>query len=157
MNPIPELSLGLVGEASSVHRRALLTTLVPALAGCSLAPSSPSTEPYPTSGPNVFVSFDWNPDQSALTVTFDRGNRVTAKNTSRLSVVTPGADDTETVWFNHDSTDSDAAFPLTPGATLTHEIPEPAMTRVVWVAPERNRSRAVAVWRPETGSSGAGE
>jgi hypothetical protein len=140
-----------------VHRRALLTTLVPALAGCSLAPSGPSTDPYPTSGPNVFVSFDWHPDQSALTVTFDRGNRVTAENTSRLSVVTPDADDTETVWVDRDSTDSAAAFPLTPGVTLTHEIPEPAMTRVVWVAPERSTSRAVAVWRPETATREATE
>ena len=140
-----------------MHRRALLTTLVPALAGCSLAPSSPSTDPYPTSGPNIFVSFDWNPDQSALTVTFDRGNRVTAENTRRLSVVTPDVDHTETIWVDRDGTDSAAAFPLTPGATLTHEIPKPAMTRIVWVAPERNRSRAVAVWRPEAGSSEAGE
>ncbi|RLM87994.1 hypothetical protein D3D02_13750 [Halobellus sp. Atlit-38R] len=90
-------------------------------------------------------------------MTFDRGNRVTVENTSRLSVITPDADDTETVWVDRDSTDSAAAFPLTPGATLTHEIPEPAMTRMVWVAPERNTSRAVAVWRPGTTTPEASE
>lgn len=140
-----------------MYRRSLLTTLVPALAGCSLAPSDPSTESYPTSGPNIFASFDWNPDRSALTVTFERGNRVTAENTGRLSVVTPDATDVETVWVGHDGTNSTAAFPLTPGATLAHEIPEPAKTRLVWVAPERRRSKVVAVWRPETSPPEVGE
>jgi hypothetical protein len=40
--------------------------------------------------------------------------------------------DVETVWVDHDGTDSTAEFPLTPGATLTHGIPEPTM-----VGPDR--------------------
>ncbi|WP_225336162.1 hypothetical protein [Halomicrobium urmianum] len=139
-----------------MYRRALLASLFSAFAGCSLAPSGPSTGQYPTSGPNIFVSFDWNPDRRELTVTFDRGNRVTAANTSRLAVVTPDAESTETVWVADDTAaESVAEFPLTPGATVTHEIPEPAMTRLVWVAPDRVRSMAIDVWRPETDTSGA--
>lgn len=64
-----------------MRRRALLASLFPAVAGCSLAPSGPSTDQYPSSGPNVFASFEWVPARSALIVTFDRGNRVTAENT----------------------------------------------------------------------------
>jgi len=137
-----------------VHRRALLATLVP-LSGCLLTPSGPSTTAYPTSGPNIFATIDWDSDREALRVTFDRGNRVTAENTGRLFVVTPGADGVETVWVDRHGTDSVGEFPLTPGATLTHETPEPATTRLVWVGPERQTSRAVAVWRPETSTPGA--
>lgn len=140
-----------------MYRRSLLVALVPALAGCSLAPSAPSTESYPTSGPNVFASFDWNPDRSTLTVRFDRGNRVTAENTGRLAVVTPDANDVETVWVAAADTTSTSAFPLTPGTTLAHEISEPATTRLVWTAPEQRVSRVVAVWQPETPTSGADE
>ena len=138
-----------------MYRRSLLVTLVPTLAGCSLAPSGPSSDLYPISGPNIFVSFDWDPNRSALIVSFDRGNRVTAENTGRLSIVTPEADDTKTVWVDRDNSTATSEFPLTPGATLTHEIPEPATTRLVWVAPERNTSRAVAIWRSETTTSEA--
>lgn len=140
-----------------MYRRALLATVVSALAGCSLAPSGPSTDSYPTSGPNVFASFDWDPDQSALTVTFDRGNRVTAENTGRLYVVTPAAENRETVWVDSGDADAAAALPLTPGATLTHELPEPATTELVWEASERPESRLVDVWRPATDATGADE
>jgi hypothetical protein len=141
-----------------MQRRALLASLLPALAGCSLAPSSPSAEPYPTSGPNVFASFDWRPGRSELVVEFVRGNRVTAENTGRLSVRTPDADDARTVWVDSgDAPDPAAAFPLAPGATLTHEIPEPATTRLVWVAPDHVASRVVGVWRPDAATSGADE
>jgi hypothetical protein len=102
----------------------------------------------------MFTSFDWDPERSRLTVTFDRGNHITAKNTSRLFAVTPHPDDVETVWVDTKSTTSVSEFPLTPGATLAHEIPEPARTRVVWVAPEAQSSRVVAVWQPQ--SSGGG-
>jgi hypothetical protein len=105
----------------------------------------------------MFASFDWNPDRSTLVVTFDRGNRLTAENTARLSAVTPDANDVETVWVDHDSTNSASEFPLTPGATLTHEIPEPAMTRLLWVAPDQRASRVVAVWRPEASAPEAAE
>lgn len=141
-----------------MNRRALLAALSPALAGCSLAPSGPSTDSYPTSGPNVFASFDWRPDRSELAVTFDRGNRVTAENTNRLLVRTSGADAAETVWVaREDATDPVATFPLEPGATLTHELAEPATTHLVWESPDRNASRAVAVWQPESETSGAEE
>ena len=135
-----------------MYRRSLFAALVPTLAGCSLAPSDPSTEAYPTSGPNIFVSFDWDPDRSTLIVTFDRGNRVTPENTGRLFAVTPDANDVETVWVDRDGTNSVSEFPLTPGATLIHEIPEPRKTRLVWVAPEQQASRVVAVWQLETSS-----
>ena len=100
-------------------------------------------------------SFDCDPNRSVRTVSFDRGNRVTAENTGRLTVVTPDADETKTVWVDRDSSTATSEFPLAPGATLTHEIPGPATTRLVWVAPERNTSRAVAVWRSETATSEA--
>jgi hypothetical protein len=134
-----------------MHRRALLASLAPAFAGCSLAPSGPSTDPYPTSGPNVFASFEWRPERSELRVTFDRGNRITAENTGRLVVTTSAPDVTDTVWVaRDDDADPVAAFPLEPGAAVTHELPEPARTYLAWEAPEGNASRAVGAWQPET-------
>ncbi|WP_152420937.1 hypothetical protein [Halorubrum coriense] len=135
-----------------MYRRALLTSLAPVLAGCSLAPSEPSTASYPTTRPNVFISFDWHPDRSALDVTFERGNRLTTENTGRLAIVTPDLDDRETAWVGPTQTNPRASFPLTPEATVTHEIPRPARTRVVWDGPGERKGVAVAVWRPETGS-----
>lgn len=102
----------------------------------------------------MFTSFDWRPDRSTLTVTFDRGNHITAENTGRLFAVTPNPDEVETVWVDSNSTNSASEFPLTPGATLAHEISEPAETMVVWVAPEAQSTRVIAVWRPQ--SSGGG-
>ncbi len=139
-----------------MNRRSLLVALAPGLAGCSLAPSGPSTESYPTSAPNIFASFDWDSDQSALIVTFDRGNPVTPENTGRLVVVTPDADGVETVWVDRGDTDTAAAFPLTPGATLRHEIPSPATTRVVWEGPEQH-TRMVGGWQPATTASAGAE
>jgi hypothetical protein len=90
-------------------------------------------------------------------VTFDRGNRVTAENTGRLFAVTPDANDAETVWVDRDDTNAASEFPLTPGATLTHEIPEPTTTRLVWIGPEQSASRLVAAWQPATAPSGDSE
>ena len=143
-------------HVACVNRRSLLVALAPGLAGCSFAPSGPSTESYPASAPNIFASFEWDSDQSALIVTFDRGNRVTAENTRRLVVVTPDADGIETVWVDRGGTDTASQFPLTPGATLRHEIPAPATTRVVWEGPEQN-TRLVGVWQPATPRSAGGE
>mgnify|MGYP006275233059 FL=1 len=137
----------------TVYRRALLTSLTPALTGCSLAPSEPSTASYPTTSPNIFISFEWHPDQSALTVTFERGNQLTTENTSRLAIITPDVGDGETVWVGPAQTNPIASFPLTPKATVTHEIPRRALTRVVWSTPEQRGPREVAVWRPKTEST----
>ena len=138
-------------------RRALLTMLAPALAGCSLTPSEPSTDSYPTSNPNIFTSFDWHPDRSTLTITFDRGNRLTTENTERLAVVTEDVDDCETVWVGPPEANPTAAFPLTPGATVTHELPAPAVTRLVWTPTGQSSSRPVAVWHPEVEMGGTNE
>ncbi|CDK41028.1 hypothetical protein [Halorubrum sp. AJ67] len=140
-----------------MYRRSLLVALTPALAGCSLTPTGPLTESYPTSAPNVFASFDWDPDRSVLIVTFDRGNRLTAENTGRLSVITPDPEGVETVWVDRDDTDTASEFPLTPGATLHHEISAPATTHVVWEGPEQQNSQAVGNWRPEMTRSEGGE
>jgi hypothetical protein len=138
-----------------MRRRTLLASALPALAGCSLAPSGPSTAEYPASGPNIFASFDWDADRSVLVTTFDRGNRITAANTSRLAVVTTGSEGRETVWVDRAGDAEPAAeFPLVPGATLRHEVTEPAATRLVWEAPVGHASRAVAVWDPETEDAG---
>jgi hypothetical protein len=148
-------------SATVPSRRALLTTggaiLTTVLAGCSLAPSGPSTESYPTSAPNVFASFDWNPDRSTLIVTFDRGNRLTAENTGRLRVVTPDPERVETVWVDRGDTDTASEFPLTPGATLRHKIPAPETTHVVWEGPEQQNTLSVAEWHPETTRSEGGK
>lgn len=145
-------------ETTPVNRRALLTLLFPALAGCSIAPNSPTTNRYPTSGPNIFASFDWDSGHTELTVTFKRGNYVTTANTSRLAVVTRELDSTETVWVDRDdAADPVAEFPLTPGETLIHTIPAPATTRLIWVAPDTNVSKVVTVWNPESDTSGAEE
>lgn len=128
--------------------------LAPALAGCSLAPSGPAPESYPTTDPNLLTSFDWNADRSTLTVTFDRGNRLTAENTDRLAVVTDGGDGGETVWVGPDEADPVASFPLTPGATVTHELSPPATTLLLWTPPGPPSAELVATWRPETGVTG---
>lgn len=138
-----------------MYRRALLTTIVLPLAGCSFAPSDPSTNSYPFSGPNIFASFDWDSSRNTLTVVFERGNRVTPENTGQLSVLTPNADDAETVWVDGDSTNSYSTFPVVPGDVLTHEIPEPATTRLLWIHPEQHTSRVVEIWEPETESEGS--
>jgi hypothetical protein len=145
-----------------VHRRALLAALPTALAGCSLAPAGPTTERYPATPPNIFATFAWHPEPSSFTVTFTRGNRLTAENTGLLTVVTDGSDGYErTVWVATDEAlaaddlAADAAvadFPLDPGAELTHSAPEATRARLVWVAPDENRSMAVANWVPETES-----
>lgn len=145
-----------------MHRRALLAALPTALAGCSLAPGGPTTEQYPATPPNIFAEFAWEPERSAVTVTFTQGNRLTPENTGILTVVTEtDGGSAETVWVATDgasgvtdSTGTSAAadFPLEPGATLTHAVPEQARTRLVWVAPEENRSMAVANWKPATES-----
>lgn len=140
-----------------MYRRSLLVALTPALAGCSLTPSGPSTKSYPTSAPNVFASFDWDPDRSVLIVTFDRGNRLTAENTGRLRVVTPDPERVETVWVDRDDTKTVSEFPLTPGATLRHKIPAPEMTRVIWDGPEQQNEQLVGEWQPETTRSEGGE
>lgn len=143
-----------------MHRRALLAALPTALAGCSLAPAGPTTERYPATPPNIFAAFAWHPESSSFTVTFTRGNRLTAENTGMLAVVTEGSEGYErTVWVATDEalaaedSAADAAvadFPLEPGAELTHSVPEKTHTRLVWVSPDENRSLAVARWVPET-------
>ena len=145
---------------SCVYRRALLAALPTALAGCSLAPRGPTTERYPATPPNIFAEFAWNAERSSFTVTFTQGNRLTPENTGILVVVSETeAGLAETVWVATDEAlaaddlPPDAAvadFPLEPGATLTHSVPEQARTRLVWVAPDENRSMAVANWIPDT-------
>ena len=143
-----------------MHRRALLAALPTALAGCSLAPRGPTTERYPATTPNIFAAFAWDPERSSFTVTFTQGNRLTPANTGMLVAVTDTDGGSErTVWVATDEAlaadgfPADAAaadFPLEPAAELTHAVPEPARTRLVWVAPDENRSMAVANWTPET-------
>ncbi|WP_434521245.1 hypothetical protein [Halorubrum sp. AS12] len=140
-----------------MRRRALLTMLAPAFAGCSLAPSGPSTESYPATNPNIFASFDWDPDRSTLTVTFERGNRLTAENTERLAVVTEDGDGGETVWVGPEGTDPAAAFPLSPGATVAHELSTPARTHLDWTPAGESSWMPVAVWNPEEEMRGADE
>lgn len=141
-------------------RRAFLTTggaiLGTALAGCTLSPSEPSTESYPATTPNTFFSFDWAPDQSVLTVTFERGNRLTTENTERLSIITEDGDERETVWVGPTERDPAATFPLTPKATVAHELSAPAETRIIWTRSEEARIQAGA-WRPEVETEGANE
>ena len=96
------------------------------------------------------MSFDWDPDQSALSVSFEGGNRLTAENTGRLTIVTPDLDDSETIWVGPPETNSKASFPLTPETSVTHEIPRPASTNVFWFEPEKRDEELVAYWDPET-------
>jgi len=136
-----------------MRRRALLAALPTALAGCSAVPTGPSTDAYPATPPNVFTTFAWDPDRSALVVEFTRGNRLTPENTALLAVTTVDDPDDRTVWVASadadDPGDPAAEFPLSPGATLAHELPEPARCRLIWTAPDGDRSRAVDYWDPE--------
>lgn len=136
-----------------MYRRALLAALPAAVAGCSVAPSGPSTDAYPATAPNIFVSFEWAADRSELIVEFTRGNQLTPENTGSLTIETFTDDLNQTVWIASDQAsvtgDPVADFPLSPGATVAHQMSEPAQTRVVWTASDRNRSRAVRMWSPE--------
>jgi hypothetical protein len=140
-----------------MQRRALLASLPTVLAGCSVAPASPSTTAYPASQPNIFVSFNWDSDRSELAVRFERGNQLTAANTALLVVRTEADTLHRTVWVASDEVsdrgDPVDTFPISPGASVIHEMPEPAAARLVWVAPDGNRSRAVAQWTPPTQSA----
>lgn len=137
-----------------MRRRALLAALPTVLAGCSVAPAGPSTAAYSATEPNIFTSMKWDSDRSALLVEFTKGNVLTTENTGMLAVTTLIDGLNRTVWVASDeaqvSEDPVATFPLSPGATLIHEMPEPAQTRLVWVAPNRNQSRAVALWSPDS-------
>jgi len=99
------------------------------------------------------MSFDWAPDQSALSVTFESGNRLTAENTGRLTIVTPNLEDSETIWVGPTETNSKASFPLTPETSVTHEISRPASTNVFWFEPGEGDEELVARWNPETESA----
>ncbi|MBX0323918.1 hypothetical protein EGH21_12845 [Halomicroarcula sp. F13] len=125
-----------------MFRRSFLTGASAALAGCGLAPSGPSTESYPESPPNVFLSFDWRDAESAVDVTFVRGNHVTPDNTAEL-LVRSAESDRATVWVSRER-DGEAEYPLTPGATLRHSLGETADVRVVWTAPDGTNSALVA-------------
>lgn len=145
-----------------MHRRALLAALPTTLAGCSLAPDGPTTDRYPATPPNIFAEVAWQSEPSSFTVTFTRGNRLTAENTGLLAVVADGAAETErTVWVATDEAlaaddrTPAADFPLEPGAELTRSVPEKTPVRVIWVSPDENRSMAVARWTPERESTEA--
>jgi len=99
------------------------------------------------------MSFDWAPDQSALSVTFESGNRLTAENTGRLTIVTSNLEDSETIWVGPTETNSKASFPLTPETSVTHEISRPASTNVFWFEPGEGDEELVARWNPETESA----
>jgi len=144
-----------------VYRRTVLAAATATLAGCGLAPSPPSTNGYPETPPNAFFEFGWDPDGSAYVVEFARGNRLTADNTGALRVrvadATPDGDAVTTPWVgavdgvgDDGSGDPRADFPLSPGATLRVPFESPGPVRVVWVAPDADRSRAVGRWRRES-------
>jgi hypothetical protein len=142
-------------------RRALLTTggtvLSTALAGCSLAPSEPSTDSYPASTPNTFFSFDWNSERSTLTVRFDRGNRLTTSNTERVAIVSENDDEAETVWIGPEEANPVTAFPLTPKSTVVHELSTPAETVIYWTPTGESSLLPIDVWYPEEETGGATE
>jgi len=142
-------------------RRTLLTTggtaLATALAGCSLAPSEPSTDSYPASTPNMFFSFDWNSERSTLTVRFDRGNRLTTSNTERVAILSENDDEAETVWIGPEAANPMAAFPLTPNSTVVHELPTPAETVIYWTPAGESSLLPINVWYPEEETGGATE
>ena len=116
-----------------MFRRRLLACGVAALAGCGLAPESPSTIAAPVGPPNVFATFEWLADRSAYRVTVDYGSTITPENTGRLSVTTVRE---TTTWVSGRADDDPAApFPLSPGASVVHPVSEPATVRVVWEPP----------------------
>ena len=143
----------------TVYRRTVLAAATATtLAGCGLAPSPPSADGYPETPPNTFFGFDWDSDGSAYVVEFVRGNRLTADNTGALRVhvadATPDGDAVTTPWVGAvDGVGADgpgdprAEFPLSPGATLRVPVESSGPVRVIWVAPEGDRSRAVGRWR----------
>lgn len=135
-----------------MQRRALLAALPSALAGCSVAPTDPSTTAYPASQPNIFTSSEWDSTRSELTVRFEQGNQLTAANTAMLAIQTGSDGRNRTVWVASDEAsdrgDPVDDLPLSPGASVTHSVSESAYTRLLWVAPDGDRTRAIASWEP---------
>lgn len=128
-----------------MFRRTVLAGGLAALSGCTVTPSPPSTDGYPSSPPTFLGAFEWLPDESAYRVTFDGGNRITKRTTERLSVYTVGS---ETVWASRDAGDDPvAAFPIEPGDSIIHSVEERDAVRVVWQAHDGDSSQAIAVWR----------
>ena len=131
--------------------------LATALAGCSLAPSKPSTDSYPASTPNMFFSFDWHSERSTLTVRFDRGNRLTTSNTEQVAIVSENDDEEGTVWIGPEEANPVAAFPLTPKSTVVHELSTPAETVVYWTPAGESSWLPIKGWNPEDETGGATE
>ncbi|MFC7077277.1 hypothetical protein [Haloarcula halophila] len=144
-----------------MFRRTFVTAAATALAGCGLAPSEPSTEGYPQSPPNALFSFEWRPEESGYEVRFDRGNALTATNTSALYVV---SDDTETLWAaSEDAGYGDMgppvdSFPVEPGASLLHPCDRTTEVRLIWEGADEDTSVALDEYqsRPTATEEGAG-
>lgn len=127
-------------------RRTLLAAGTAALAGCSLGPSPPTTDGYPSTPPNFVGAFEWLPDDSAYRVRFDAGNRITADLAASITV-NAGDPTVERTWVGGD--DAVAEFPLEPGAELTVPVEAPGHVYVVWTPPDRERSVALDNWSVE--------
>jgi len=125
-----------------MRRRQVLALGAAALPGCIATPEPPERSPTP---PNVFVEFTWT--GTAYRVDFEYGTDVTEQNTRSLSLYDPEADE-RTFWVARNR-DARATFPLEPGVSLTVEANRDAGLRVVWLAPDGERSATLARNRGE--------
>lgn len=105
----------------------------------------------------MFFLFDWDSERSTLTVRFDRGNRLTTRNTERVAIVSEDGDETETVWIGPEEANPVAAFPLTPKSTVVHELSTPAETVIYWTPAGESSLLPIDVWYPAEETEGDAE
>jgi len=130
-----------------MKRRTVLAVAAGTLGGC-LAPAQPPTDRYPSTPPNVLAAFDYRPDGPAYEVRFVRGNRLTSANTGTLEVRGERAE--PVVWASGSRDSAVEAFPVEPGDSLRYPVGGRQTVRLVWNAPDGDRSVLLAETDPET-------
>lgn len=125
-----------------MDRRALLAGGAAALAGCLPLRGDPAPPPENANYPRMLARFAWLPAEPSYRVRMVAGNRFTSDNTGSVSVVVDTDEFRETTWVGSTERDPNPAqsFPLDVGDEITVPAARRGTVRVVWQAPEGDRS-----------------
>ena len=124
-----------------MDRRALLTASLAALAGCLPLRGDPATPRRNVNHPQMHAGIAWLPAESTYRVRMLAGNRFTAQNTRSVRVVVDADRYREVSWVGGE--DPAQTFPLEVGDELLVPTGAPGTLRVVWTAPDGDRSVAL--------------